>query len=188
MATPFTISLSINRERLQPVSVADGTEPLLYVLRNQFGLHGPKFGCGVAQCGSCTVHVNGVITRSCVTQTKALPDRAQVITLEGLTRPDDSREWESSNRLAGALGTALQESFVEQQAAQCGYCANAMIMGASGWLQNRRSAGNRSVPTDDEVKAFLSGIGQTPAYVYLCRCGTHLRIIRAIQQAAERMR
>jgi nicotinate dehydrogenase subunit A len=90
MATPLTINLSINGREPQSVFVADGAEPLLYVLRNQFGLHGPKYGCGVAQCGACTVHVNGAITRSCVTRMRALSDGAQITTLEGLTHSEEN--------------------------------------------------------------------------------------------------
>src|SRR5436305_14891277 len=89
MATPLTINLSVNGSKPQPVFVADSAEPLLYVLRNQFGLHGPKFGCGFAQCGACTVHVNGVITRSCITRMRALSDGAQITTLEGLSQPEE---------------------------------------------------------------------------------------------------
>jgi aerobic-type carbon monoxide dehydrogenase small subunit (CoxS/CutS family) len=81
----------------------------------------------------------------------------------------------------------LQQSFIDQQAAQCAGCMNGMIMGAFGWLQARFSSGNRTVPTDDEVKNFLSGVGQNPAFVYLCRCGAHLRIVRGIQQAAQEL-
>jgi nicotinate dehydrogenase subunit A len=183
MATPLTINLSISGREQQPVFVADDTEPLLYVLRNQFGLHGPKYGCGVAQCGACSVHVNGVITRSCVTRMRTLGDGAQITTLEGLSQPESDTAKDIPSRIN--FGRALQQAFVEQQAAQCGYCANALIMGASAWLQSRVATGNATVPSDDEVKAFLSGQSQGSSLVYLCRCGTHLRIIRAIQQAAR---
>jgi aerobic-type carbon monoxide dehydrogenase small subunit (CoxS/CutS family) len=183
MASPLSIQLSING-KAQTVSVADGSEPLLYVLRNQFGLHGPKYGCGVAQCGCCTVHINGVITRSCITPMTRLSNGDQVLTLEGFTAGGDGRR-NDHGKHRNALGKAFQEAFVEQQAAQCGYCANAMIMGAAGWLQKRISDGDSSVPSEDEIKEFLSGVNQTPAFVYLCRCGTHLRIIRAIQQVAQ---
>jgi aerobic-type carbon monoxide dehydrogenase small subunit (CoxS/CutS family) len=190
MATPLTINLSINGRKPQPVFVADSTEPLLYVLRNQFGLYGPKYGCGVAQCGACTVHVNGAITRSCVTRMRALSDGTQITTLEGLTHSEENdRDGFQSAATASPdrtdFGRALQRAFVDQQAAQCGYCANGMIMGAAAWLQSRIDAGNATVPSDDEVKAFLSGESQGTTFVYLCRCGTHLRIIRAIQQAAQ---
>ena len=173
MATPLILNLYVNNQ-FTTVTVADGTEPLLYVLRNQVGTKSVKFGCGVAQCGACTVIVNGVTKRSCVTPLNTVADGAQVTTLEGLGQPNNP------NGLQG-----VQKAFVDNQAGQCAYCANAMIMGSYNWLQGRRNAGNAAVPTDDEVKNFLSGIGQTPPFVYLCRCGTHMRIIRAIQQAAQ---
>jgi nicotinate dehydrogenase subunit A len=81
----------------------------------------------------------------------------------------------------------LQEAFLDHQAGQCSFCVNGIIMGAYQWLQTRLSNGNRAIPTDEEVKDFLSGVGQTPPFVYLCRCGAHLRMIRAIQQASQEM-
>lgn len=172
MATPVTRMLSINGTT-HSVSVNDGTEPLLYALRNLLGLKGPKFGCGVAQCGACTVLVNGVITRSCVTQLATLSDGASVTTLDG-------------------LGTAtklhpLQQAFIAQQAGQCAYCGNAMIMGALGFIEGRIAAGNRAVPSEQEITQFLSGESTTPPFVYLCRCGSQQRIVNAIQQAAKEM-
>jgi aerobic-type carbon monoxide dehydrogenase small subunit (CoxS/CutS family) len=175
MATPLILDLYVNNQ-LKTVTVADGTEPLLYVLRNQVSTKGVKFGCGVAQCGACTVIINGVTKRSCVTPLNAVADGAQVTTLEGLGQPNDPDE------LHG-----IQRAFVDNQAGQCAYCAAGIIMGSYNWLQGRRKAGNTAMPTDDEVKDFLSGIGQTPPFVYLCRCGTHMRIIRAIQQAVQEM-
>ena len=175
MPTPLTLTLYVNNQ-FTTVTVADGAEPLLYVLRNQVGTKGVKFGCGVAQCGACTVIVNGVTKRSCVTPLNTVADGAQVTTLEGLGQPNNP------NGLQG-----VQKAFVDNQAGQCAYCANAMIMGSYNWLQGRLNAGNTAVPTDDEVKDFLSGVNQTPAFVYLCRCGTHMRIIQAIQQAAQEM-
>jgi len=166
------VNLSINGQ-LRTASVADDTEPLLYVLRNHLGQYGPKFGCGVAQCGACTVLVNGTITRSCVIQIRNVASGAEVTTLDGLGSADQPHP--------------LQQAFIDEQAAQCAYCMNGMIVGALGWLRARFSAGNHSVPTDDEVKNFLTGIGQTPAFVYLCRCGSHLRVVRAIQKAAQEM-
>jgi nicotinate dehydrogenase subunit A len=173
MATPLTLDLYVNNQ-FTTVTVADGAEPLLYVLRNQVGTTGVKFGCGVAQCGACTVIINGVTNRSCVTPLNTVAEGAQVTTLEGLGQPNNP------NGLHG-----IQKAFVDNQAGQCAYCAAGIIMGSYNWLQGRRNAGNAAVPTDDEVKNFLSGIGQTPPFVYLCRCGTHMRIIRAIQQAAQ---
>lgn len=173
MATPLTLTLYVNKER-KTVTVADDTEPLLYVLRNQVGTQGVKFGCGVAQCGACTVIMDGVTKRSCVTQLKTVADGAHVTTLEGLGQPNDA------NGLQG-----IQKAFYVNQAGQCAYCIPGIIMGAYNWLQGRRNAGNTAIPTDDEVKNFLSGIGQTPPFVYLCRCGTHMRIVRSIQQASQ---
>ncbi len=172
MATPLTLNIKIDGST-QRISVNDDVEPLLYVLRDQVGLKGPKFGCGVAQCGACTVLVNGVITRSCVKQMKTLADGDSVTTLDGLGSPEQPHP--------------LQQAFIDQQAGQCAYCGNAMIMGALGFLQGRIAAGNRAVPTDDEIKQFLSGTSSASPLVYLCRCGSHLRIVRAIQQAAEEM-
>jgi nicotinate dehydrogenase subunit A len=173
MTTPLTLDLYVNGAPVT-VSVADDTEPLLYVLRNQVGTQGVKFGCGVAQCGACTVIVDGVTKRSCVTPIKTVAEGAHVTTLEGLGQP------KSPNGLQG-----IQKAFYDNQAGQCAYCASGIIMGSYNWLQGRRAAGNTAIPTDDEVKDFLSGINQTPPFVYLCRCGTHMRIIKAIQQAAQ---
>jgi aerobic-type carbon monoxide dehydrogenase small subunit (CoxS/CutS family) len=173
MATPLILNLYVNNQ-FTTVTVADDTEPLLYVLRNQVGTHGVKFGCGVAQCGACTVIIDGVTKRSCVTPLYTVANGALVTTLEGLGQPNNP------NGLHG-----IQKAFYENQAGQCAYCAAGIIMGSYNWLQGRRAAGNTAIPTDDEVKDFLSGINQTPPFVYLCRCGTHMRIVRAIQQASQ---
>jgi aerobic-type carbon monoxide dehydrogenase small subunit (CoxS/CutS family) len=170
MATPLTLNLYVNGDSTT-VTVADDTEPLLYVLRNQVGTQGVKFGCGVAQCGACTVIVDGVTKRSCITQLRTVANGAQVTTLEGLGQPNNPK--------------GIQKAFIDNQAGQCAYCIPGIIMGSYNWLLGRRNSGNTALPTDDEVKDFLSGIGQSPPFVYLCRCGTHMRIIRAIQQAAQ---
>jgi aerobic-type carbon monoxide dehydrogenase small subunit (CoxS/CutS family) len=175
MATPLTLNIYVNGAPVT-VTVADESEPLLYVLRNQVGTQGVKFGCGVAQCGACTVIINGATKRSCVTPLSAVASGAQVTTLEGLGQPNDP------NGLQG-----IQKAFYENQAGQCAYCANAMIMGSYNWLQGRRAAGNTAVPTADEVTDFLSGVNQTPPFLYLCRCGSHMRIVRAVQQASQEM-
>lgn len=172
MATPVTRTLSINGTT-HSVSVDDGTEPLLYVLRNLLGLKGPKFGCGVAQCGACTVLVDGVITRSCVKQMATLADGSDITTLEGLGSPTQPHP--------------LQQAFIAQQAGQCAYCGNAMIMGALGFIEGRIATGNRAVPSEEEIKQFLSGESSTSPLVYLCRCGSQQRIVSAIQQAAKEM-
>jgi aerobic-type carbon monoxide dehydrogenase small subunit (CoxS/CutS family) len=170
MTTPLTLDLYVNGDKTT-VTVADETEPLLYVLRNQVGTQGVKFGCGVGLCGTCTVIIDGVTERSCVTPLNTVANGAQVTTLEGLGQPNNPK--------------GIQKAFIDNQAAQCAYCTGGIIMGAYNWLRGRGSAG---IPTADEVKDFLSGIGQTPPFVYLCRCGTHMRIIRAIQQAAHEMK
>ena len=173
MPTSLTINLLLNGDPTS-VSVADDTEPLLYVLRNQLKQVGPKFGCGVAQCGACTVLINGAVRRSCVTAMNTLNSGDAVTTLDGLAPSPNNPH-------------PLQQALLDHQAGQCAYCINGIIMGAYQWLQTRHGSGNRAVPTDDEVKNFLTGVGQTPPFVYLCRCGAHLRMIRAIQQASQEM-
>ena len=139
--------------RLHEVAAAPDT-PLLYVLRNELELNGPKFGCGLAQCGACTVHIDGKPARSCSVPVSAV--KGKVTTIEGLGTPDKPHP--------------LQAAFVAEQAAQCGYCINGMIMTASAFLaQNPR-------PTDRQIRAALDG--------NLCRCGTHMRILRAVRRAA----
>ena len=128
--------------------------PLLYVLRNELELNGPKFGCGLAQCGACTVHLDGKPTRSCSVPVSAV--RGRVTTIEGLGTPEKPHP--------------LQQAFVAEQAAQCGYCINGMIMTASAFLaQNPR-------PSEAQIRSALDG--------NLCRCGTHMRILRAVRRAA----
>jgi nicotinate dehydrogenase subunit A len=138
------------------VNVDDPQMPLLYALRDELGLHGPRFGCGLGQCGACTVHVDGKATRSCVTPVASVIGK-KIVTLEGL----------------GSAGKPhpLQQAFIAEQAVQCGYCINGMIMQAAALLQTNRK------PTDDDIKAALAE--------NLCRCGTHLRIVRAIKRASE---
>jgi nicotinate dehydrogenase subunit A len=167
--TPLTRTLNVNGTD-RTVNVDDDGEELLYVLRNDLGQHGPRFGCGVAQCGACTVLVDGQITRSCQTPLRTVRDGASVETLDGL----DSD---------GSLHP-LQRTFIEQQAAQCAYCVNGIIMGAVGWLRQRKVSGNTSVPSDPEIAAFLSGDAPGFTRNYLCRCGAHTRMIRAISSAA----
>jgi len=135
---------------------AEPDTPLLYVLRNDLELNGAKFGCGLSQCGACTVLVDGVATRSCVTPISRL-GQAEVTTLEGLgtlTNPHP-----------------LQKAFIDEQAAQCGYCANGMIMTAADLLKRKPQ------PTEQDVRAALAN--------NLCRCGTHNRLVRAVLRAAQ---
>lgn len=142
----------------RPVSIDpwDPAQPLLYILRNDLGLHAPKFGCGLGQCGACTVLLDGKAVRSCLTPVRQAANRA-VTTLEGLGTPDKP--------------DALQAAFIAEQAAQCGYCTNGMIMSAKALLNQTPR------PTMEEVKAGLTG--------NLCRCGTHTRILSAVMRAAK---
>lgn len=142
----------------RPITVDswDPAQPLLYVLRNNLGLHGPKFGCGLAQCGACTVLIDGIAARACVTPIQQATGHA-VTTLEGLGTPEKP--------------DPLQAAFIREQAAQCGYCTNGMIMAAKSLL-NRTPK-----PTLEQVKQGLAG--------NLCRCGTHTRIVRAVLRAAN---
>ena len=146
-------SLTVNG-RTRTVDV-DPDTPLLYVLRNDLELKGPRFGCGLAQCGSCSVIMDGNAIRSCITPVSAVQDQS-VTTLEGLGSVAEPHP--------------LQAAFIEEQAAQCGYCMNGMIINAKVLLD-----GNPD-PSDEDIKQALDPI--------LCRCGSHLRVIRAIRRAA----
>ena len=130
--------------------------PLLYVLRDDLGLTGPKFGCGLGQCGACTVHIDGAAVRSCRTPVSAAA-RGPITTIEGLGTPDRPHP--------------VQQAFIDEQAAQCAYCINGMIMSAAALLAR---TGN---PTRQQIRSSLNG--------NLCRCGAHMRIIRAVERAAS---
>jgi len=147
------ISLKENG-KTQAVDV-DPDTPLLYVLRNDLQLNGPKFGCGLAQCGACTVIIDGKAIRSCVTEVRAVGNRS-VTTLEGLG---------STKKLH-----PIQTAFIQEQALQCGYCINGMIMTTKALLDVKPK------PTDSQIKEALAG--------NLCRCGTHTRILRAVKRAS----
>ena len=134
----------------------DPAQPLLYVLRNTLGLHGPKFGCGLAQCGACTVLLDGKAVRSCVTPVRQAAQRS-VTTLEGLGTPEKP--------------DPIQAAFIAEQAAQCGYCTNGMVMATKSLLNQTPH------PTLDQVKQGLAG--------NLCRCGTHTRILSAVMRVAK---
>lgn len=153
---PQAVRLTVNGQS-HDVAVAPDA-PLLYVLRNDLGLNGPRFGCGLSQCGACTVHVDGRPVRSCVTPVSRVVG-ASVVTLEGLGTADRPHP--------------LQQAFLAEQAGQCAYCINGMIMQAAALLADTPS------PTDDEIKSALDR--------NLCRCGSHLRIVRAVKAAAEAM-
>jgi len=151
---PTAIPLHVNGQATL-VTVDDPDMPLLYALRDNLGLHGPRFGCGVGQCGSCTVHLDGRPVRSCVTPLSAV-GKKKIVTLEGLGTVDKLHP--------------VQKAFIEEQAAQCGYCISGMIMEAAAFLASNKS------PSDAQIKQALAH--------NLCRCGTHLRIVRAVKRAA----
>jgi len=134
----------------------DPAQPLLYVLRNGFNLHGVKFGCGLGQCGACTVMMDGRAVRACQTRIDRVAGHA-VTTIEGLG--------------TAAAPDRLQSAFVAEQASQCGYCTNGMIMTAAAFLSQTPK------PTPDQIRQGLAG--------NLCRCGTHTRIMRAVVRAAR---
>jgi nicotinate dehydrogenase subunit A len=149
------ITLRVNGKS-HAIQVDDPEMPLLYALRNDLDLHGPRFGCGLAQCGACTVHVEGRAVRSCVMPLSQAAGKT-ILTLEGLGTPKKPHP--------------LQQAFIDEQAVQCGYCINGMIMQAKALLdQNKR-------PTEAQIKQALAG--------NLCRCGTHVRIVRAVKRASE---
>jgi nicotinate dehydrogenase subunit A len=129
--------------------------PLLYALRNDLQLNGPKFGCGLAQCGACTVIMDGAAIRSCITPVSAAQNKS-VTTLEGLGTTKKMHK--------------IQQAFVDEQALQCGYCVNGMIMSTKALLDKNPK------PTDSQIKEALAG--------NLCRCGTHVRILRAVKRAS----
>ena len=137
---------------------ADPDMPLLYALRNDLGLNNPHFGCGLAQCGACTVHINGEAVRSCVTPLSSV-GAGKVVTLAGLGTPEKPHP--------------IQKAYVEEEVPQCGYCINGWIMTAAALLNRNKK------PTDAEIKAELTGLK--------CRCGTHMSILRAVKLAATRM-
>ncbi|MDF2760074.1 MAG: (2Fe-2S)-binding protein [Thermomicrobiales bacterium] len=132
---------------------ADPDSPLLYILRNQLELNGPQFGCGLVQCGACTVLVDGKAARSCQTPISAVGDR-EVVTLEGLGTEENP--------------SPIQQAFIDEQAVQCGYCINGMIMTAHAFLKRNAN------PSAADIRKALAG--------NLCRCGTHVRIVRAVQR------
>jgi nicotinate dehydrogenase subunit A len=151
---PEQLTLNVNGADRR-IMIAPDT-PLLYVLRDNLGLHGPKFGCGLGECGACTVIVNGAATRSCLYPAAAAKG-AKVVTLEGLGTV--------------AKPHPVQKAFIEEQAAQCGYCINGMIMVAAAFLDGKPH------PSRADIIAALDA--------NLCRCGTHMRIVRAVERAAR---
>jgi nicotinate dehydrogenase subunit A len=137
---------------------ADPDMPLLYALRDNLGLNNPHFGCGLAQCGACTVHLDGEAIRSCATPVSAIGD-GKVVTLAGLGTPENPHP--------------VQKAYVEEQVLQCGYCINGWIMTAAAFLNKKKN------PSEAEIKQALEGLK--------CRCGTHMNIMRAVKRAATMM-
>ena len=152
MSESFTLTVNGKTETV----VAAPEMPLLYALRNALGLSNPHFGCGLGQCGACTVHVNGEAVRSCVTPVASVGDK-QVTTLAGLGTPDKPHP--------------LQAAWIAEEASQCGYCMNGWIMTAAAFLKKNPK------PSDEQIRDGLSGLK--------CRCGTHIAILRAVKRAAQ---
>ena len=153
MAT--TLALTVNGKAVD-IPVDDEAMPLLYALRNDLGLHGPRFGCGLGQCGACTVHVDGKAVRSCITPIGEVKGKS-ITTLEGLG--------------SDAKPHPLQAAFIDEQAVQCGYCINGMIMQAADFLKTNPK------PSEDEIRKALAN--------NICRCGTHTRIVAAVKRAGQ---
>jgi aerobic-type carbon monoxide dehydrogenase small subunit (CoxS/CutS family) len=143
--------------------------PLLYVLHNELHLHGPRFGCGLAQCGACSVLLDGKEIRSCVTPVAAVSGK-NVTTLEGLPAL-----WAKERGTTGTIPALhpLQQAWIDVQVPQCGYCQNGMLIQAADLLANQKN------PTDEQIRTAMNG--------HLCRCGTHMRVLRAVKQAAAVM-
>ena len=165
MAPPIRIRVN---EQSKTVSASPDT-PLLYVLSDELNLRGPRFGCGLGQCGSCSVLINGVETRSCMTPLSAVGNRS-ITTLEGIPA-----WYASQKKLAKAPELhPVQQAMIEEQALQCGYCFNGMIVKASELLSKTPQ------PTEDQIRSAMNG--------HLCRCGTYPRVIKAIQRASLEMK
>jgi nicotinate dehydrogenase subunit A len=151
------VNLNVNGKPVD-ITIDDAGMPLLYVLRNDLGLRGPRFGCGLGQCGACTVLIDGQAVRSCVTPLSSVGP-GKITTLEGLGSSENP--------------SPVQRAFIAEQAVQCGYCINGMIMQATAFLSQTKN------PREDDIREALAA--------NLCRCGTHLRIVRAVQRAAREM-
>ena len=154
MAEKFTLRVNGQTHTVE----ADPDMPLLYALRDDLKLSNPHFGCGLSQCGACTVHVDGVATRSCVTPISKAAGH-EVVTLQGLGTPEKPHP--------------LQTAYIEEQVPQCGYCLSGWIMTAAAFLKTNKR------PTDAQICEALTGLK--------CRCGTHTAILRAVKRAAEKM-
>jgi nicotinate dehydrogenase subunit A len=149
------VNLKVNGRSVS-VDIPDPSAPLLFVLRNDLDLHGPRFGCGLGQCGSCTVIVEGKAIRSCITPVSSVKEKA-ITTLEGLGTPEKPHP--------------IQQAWIEAQAFQCGFCMNGQMMNAKALLDAKPH------PTDAEIRQAMNGI--------LCRCGTYYRVHDAIKRAIK---
>jgi nicotinate dehydrogenase subunit A len=154
----MTDKITLNVNGTTHTIEADPEMPLLYALRNDIGLNNPHFGCGLAQCGACTVHLDGQPVRSCITPV-SMAAGTRVVTLAGLGTPEKPHP--------------LQAAYVEEEVPQCGYCINGWIMTAAAFLRDNKK------PTEAQIKEALSGLK--------CRCGTHVSILRAVKRAALMM-
>jgi nicotinate dehydrogenase subunit A len=154
MAERFTLRVNGTAHSIE----ADPDMPLLYALRDDLGLNNPHFGCGLSQCGACTVHMDGKAVRSCSTPVKDAAGH-EIVTLQGLGTPEKPHP--------------VQTAWVEEQVVQCGYCLNGWVMTAAAFLNSHKK------PSDDEIRDALTGLK--------CRCGTHTAILRAVKRAAEKM-
>jgi aerobic-type carbon monoxide dehydrogenase small subunit (CoxS/CutS family) len=165
MATDLKIKVN---QQMRTVSYGPDT-PLLYVLTDELNLQGPRFGCGLGQCGSCSVLVNGVETRSCITKVSAVVGKS-VTTLEGLPA------WYAAEKKLASTPALhpVQEAIIEEQALQCGYCFNGMIIKASELLAKTPQ------PNDSQIRAAMNG--------HLCRCGTYPRVLKAVKRASLTMK
>jgi len=150
----MALEITVNGKR-HTIQLSPDT-PLLYVLRDQLHLRGPRFGCGLAQCGACTVIFGDKAIRSCVTPVAGVT-AGSITTLEGL--------------MVGGKPSAMQQAFIDEAAAQCGYCTNGMIMASTVYLRKNPH------PSEQQIKQALAP--------WLCRCGTHFRVVRAVQRAAK---
>jgi aerobic-type carbon monoxide dehydrogenase small subunit (CoxS/CutS family) len=165
MATELKIRVN---DGVRTVTAAPDT-PLLYVLSNELNLQGPRFGCGLGQCGSCSVLVNGVETRSCMTRVSGVEGKS-ITTLEGLPT------WYASQKKLAKVPALhpVQQALIDEQAVQCGYCFNGMIVKASELLSKNPQ------PSEAQIRSAMNG--------HLCRCGTYPRVLKAIQRASRAMR
>ena len=165
MAPPIRIRVN---DQSKTVSASPDT-PLLYVLSNDLNLRGPRFGCGLGQCGSCSVLINGVEARSCMTPLSAVGNKS-ITTLEGIPA------WYAAQKKLARVPDLhpVQQAMIDEQALQCGYCFNGMIVKASELLSKTPQ------PSEDQIRSAMNG--------HLCRCGTYPRVIKAIQRAALEMK